>query len=165
MSSENAIYHETLVSYTISILFLLLILIFIWIGLSLPGGFLSFSLASIVVLIIILILIVVGVNFSIMTIKITPEYMIVAFGLFKKVIVWDSIVNYWMDNTPTLTFGGFGIRFARMNGKRVLAYIVEMKKRIGLELQGHTAPIFIFSTKNPDKIIKIIKMKTPKVKP
>ncbi len=162
MVQEKILHREVLVSYTISILFLLIALILFWIGMSLPGGFLAFTLSSTVVLVILIIVTFIGINFSIMYIKITSDYMLVSFGLFKKVIAWESIVNYWIDRTPALTYGGFGIRFARMNGKRVLAYIVEMKERIALELEGHSAPIFVFSTKNPDKILSIIKSKTGK---
>ncbi|ADD08426.1 hypothetical protein [Candidatus Aciduliprofundum boonei] len=162
MAQERILHHEILVSYTIFALFFLIALILFWIGISLPGGFLAFTLSSTVVLAVLIIVIIIGINFSIMYIKITPKYMIVSFGVFKKVIAWESIVNYWIDKTPALTYGGFGIRFARMNGKRVLAYIVEMKERIALELEGHTAPIFVFSTKDPDKILEIIKNKTGK---
>ncbi len=154
------VYEERIVSKVIAITFLLItvlmLILFIYL-LSLPGEGTGWVVLFYLILIVILIFI--GVNFSVFTIRVTPDNLLLYFGIFKKRIDWRAIEKCEIVNIPWTKFGGIGIRISKIEGNMALAYIVEKAPKIILYLRGQKYKMLIFSTKRPDELLNIIKQK------
>ncbi len=98
-----------------------------------------------------------GVNFYGISIKITHQYISVSYGLIKKVYQFDNIEAIRVDNTPAIKYGGAGIRIAKVKGKRTLVFNVIGGPRVVLALNEGRFQEFVFSTRNPDRVIETIK--------
>ena len=154
------VYEEKIFSRVIALIFAAIILfmaaLFIYL-LSLPDGIDGWG--ALFYLIMIIILLFVGINFSILIIRITPDNLILSFGILKKRIAWSDIKSCEIMNIPWTKFGGIGIRYTKLNGKSALAYIVEGATKIALEMKGGKTQILIFSTRNPEEVLNIIRQK------
>ncbi len=104
-----------------------------------------------------LLFLVITINFSRMVIQITPEYVLVKYGISKQKVPWDNIQACYLDKSSALAYGGSGIRIAKVEGKKRIVYSVVGGPRVVLSLkEGHYDEL-VFSTKNPDEVIKVIK--------
>jgi len=154
------VYEEKIFSKVMAFIFgatILFMLALLFYFLSLPDE--DNGIVVLIYLIIILILLFVGINFSILIIRITPDNLLISFGLFKKRIAWGDIKKCEIVNMSWTKFGGIGIRYTKLQGKTVLAYIVEGATKIALEMKGKKPQMFVFSTKNPNEILNIIRQK------
>jgi hypothetical protein len=95
-------------------------------------------------------------NFLILRIKITQEYLSVSFGLFKQIMHWEEINNCYVDEPPAWEFNGYGIRYTRINGRRVQGYVMGSPKVI-ISLNQGKYPHFVFTTRNPQEVCSLIK--------
>ena len=102
----------------------------------------------------------VTVNFSNLSIKMTPRYISVGYGIFKHNIPWENIEDCYLDEASTIRYGGWGIRIGRVKGKWRLVYNVIGGPRVVLSLNKGKFREFVFSTNNPQKVIEIVKQKT-----
>ena len=109
-----------------------------------------------IVLIIVLLLSIFSVNFLILRIKITQEYLSVASGIFKHITPFRDIIDCHVDEDPTLKFNGYGIRYGRFNGERIQGYVMGDPKVI-IALNKGKYRHFVFTTKNPQEVCKLIK--------
>ena len=98
------------------------------------------------------------VNFSKLVIKATPSSLTVAYGVFKRIIPWEDVAGCYEDESTALfSYGGYGIRMGRVNGKTRLVYNVLGGGRVVLELKRGKFNEFVFSTNNPDAVMAVIK--------
>ena len=97
------------------------------------------------------------INFSILKIRMTPGYFSVSYGIIKYSILWENIEDCSLDDVSTFKYGGWGIRMAQVKGKWRLVYNVIGGPRIVLSLKKGRFKEFVFSTKNPEEVIKIVK--------
>jgi hypothetical protein len=97
------------------------------------------------------------INFSRLTIRITPRYISVGYGIIKHSILWENVGDCYLDEASTIRYGGWGIRIAKIKGKWRLVYNVIGSPRIVLSLKRSRFKEFVFSTKNPEEVIKIAK--------
>jgi len=97
------------------------------------------------------------VNFLRLTIKITPQGIRVAFGVFKRVIPWENVNSCHMDRISVVRYGGWGVRIGRVKGRWRLVYNVIGCPRIVVALKEGRFKEFVFSTKNPEKIMEVIR--------
>ena len=70
---------------------------------------------------------------------------------------WENIEDVYVDETPAIKYGGAGIRTARIKGEWVLVYNVIGGPRVVLKLRVGKYKKFVFSTKNPEEVINVIK--------
>ena len=154
------VYEERIVSKVIAIIFLLItvlmLMLFLYL-LSLPGEETGWAILFYLILIVILIFI--GVNFSVFTIRVTPDNLLLYFGIFKKRIDWRVIEKCEIVNIPWTKFGGIGIRISRIEGNMTLAYIVEKAPKVALYLKGQKYKMLVFSTNRPEELLNIIRQK------
>jgi len=108
------------------------------------------------VLIIVILAALFSVNFLILRIKITQEYLSVSCGIFKHKTPWEDINHCHVDEPPTVRFNGYGIRYGRLNGNRVQGYVMGNPKVI-ISLNKGKYNDFIFTTKNPQEVCNLIK--------
>ncbi len=96
-------------------------------------------------------------NFSRLIIRISFQYITVGFGIVKKRIPWEIIEDCEIDKTSVLKCGGAGIRAARIKGEWVLVYNVVGGSRCVLKLKEGRFGKFVFSTKNPEEVVNVIR--------
>lgn len=97
------------------------------------------------------------INFSRLTIRMTTNYIFIVYGIIKHSILWEDVDDCYLDKASTIKYGGWGIRIAKVKGKWRLVYNVVGGPRIVLSLKRGRFKEFVFSTKNPEGVIKIIK--------
>lgn len=95
--------------------------------------------------------------FSQLTIIISKKYIYVGYGFVKKQILLNKIQNCYLDDASAIVYLGFGIRLASYKGKSRLVYNVMNTPRVVLSMKNWKYDEFVFSTKNPEKIMKTIK--------
>ena len=98
-------------------------------------------------------------NFSHINIKITPEHITVSYGIASRRLRWSDINDCYIDDVPAISYGGWGIRIAKVRGKLRLVYNTIGGPRVVLSLSKGKINEFVFSTKNPEVIISMIKQK------
>ncbi|HUU62979.1 MAG TPA: hypothetical protein VMX96_03550 [Dehalococcoidia bacterium] len=95
-------------------------------------------------------------NFNKLAIKVSTQSVTVGFGIFKRVVSWDDIHGCYLDDASAFgSYGGWGIRTAKVKGKWRLVYNVIGSPTVVLELKRGRFREFVFSTKNPDGIMEI----------
>ena len=104
------------------------------------------------------------INFSRLTIRMTPGSISVGYGIIKHSILWENVEDSYLDEASTIRYGGWGIRIAKVKGKWRLVYNVIGGPRIVLSLKRGRFKEFVFSTKNPEEVIKIAKERIGRIK-
>lgn len=99
----------------------------------------------------------VTINFSRLSVEITGESIIVGYGILKEKILLENIEDCYLDKTSAIYYGGWGIRISRINGKWRKVYNTVGEPRVVLLLKAGRFREFVFSTKNPEEIINLIK--------
>jgi hypothetical protein len=107
-----------------------------------------------IILAIVVISILFSTNYIILRTKITQKYLSVSCGLFKHIIQWEDITSCRLDNS--IEFNGYGIRYGRINGERIQGYVMGNSKVL-ISLNKGKYRNFIFTTKNPEEIIMLIR--------
>ncbi len=126
--------------------------------------FVDYHVIDWVLLFVLLVFIVVMYSFRKLNIKMTSDSVIVKYGFGKRTIPWESISNCYLDKTSSIWYGGFGNRMARVNGKWRDVYNVLGYPRVVLSLKSTGFyKEFVFSTKNPEEVMKIINEKIKKI--
>jgi hypothetical protein len=141
----------TIIFLFISLIFLFLILYQVFIG---PLG--NNPAPNWVLTIIFLVFLFLSFNFIRLVIQITPQFIIVGYGIFKHKIALENIEDINRDKSLFIKYGGWGIRFGRSEGKRYMAYTIPEASNVALLIKKGRFRKFIFSTKNPDELINII---------
>ena len=90
-------------------------------------------------------------------IKITPEYILVGYRIINKKIFFENVEDCRLDERSNMRYGGFGIKITRIEGKWVLVYNLLKCPRVVLSLKEGKYKEFVFSTKNPEEVIMIVK--------
>ncbi len=97
--------------------------------------------------------------FSKLSITMTSRSVIVGYGIFTRTIPWETIERCYEDAVSSLRYGGWGIRIGRVKGKWRLVYNVIGGPRVVLSLKSGWFKEFVFSTKNPEQVMKIIRQR------
>jgi len=97
------------------------------------------------------------INFSKLVVQATSKSLTVRYGVFRRVIPWEDVADCYVDESPTIAYGGYGIRIGRVNGKVRLVYNVLGGDRVVLALKKGRFNEFVFSTNNPDAVMDVIK--------
>lgn len=95
-------------------------------------------------------------NFRRLTVEITEDHIAVGFGVLRRVIPWGRVTGVRRDTGSLLSYGGVGWRISRRKGGWVMAFVDFRSPRIVLELQGGRIREFVFSTRDPEKIQRMI---------
>jgi hypothetical protein len=108
-------------------------------------------------LIMFIIFFVLTLNFARLIIRISFQSVTVGYGVIKKRIPMENIQDCEIDKTPAIRYGGAGIRTARVKGEWILVYNVVGGPRCVLRLKEGRFKKFVFSTKNPEEVVNVIK--------
>lgn len=94
------------------------------------------------------------VNFSIMTLRLTPEFLSASFGVLRYTVSWENVESCTQEEAPLWIFG-WGIRFEKSRGKRRLSYTIPQTPQLKFILRDKNFREFIFSTKTPEKVLEL----------
>lgn len=162
----EALYQEKLTSKWITIIFLFFALLFLFfiIYQAFIGPLGNNPAPNWALAIMFLIFLFLTVNFLRLTIQITPQHLVAGYGIFKHKISWDNVESVYPDKSPVLTnYGGWGIRFGKVGGKWRLVYNIPESDRIVMSLKDGKFREFVFSTKNSQEVITLIKEQIDKM--
>ena len=95
-------------------------------------------------------------NFTKLTISISSRAVRVGFGNIRYSLPWSNIAGCHPDTASGLSYGGWGIRIARIEGKWRLGYTVIGASRVVLQLNEGRFSEIAFSTNDPDGICRIV---------
>ncbi|MFH1821045.1 MAG: hypothetical protein ABH852_01175 [Methanobacteriota archaeon] len=98
-----------------------------------------------------------AINFSRLEIRITPESIVVGYGIIKRATPREDIEDCYLDKTSAVSYLGWGIRLTRLGGKWRLVYNIIGSPRLVLLLKKGRFKELAFSTKNPEKVMALIK--------
>jgi len=98
----------------------------------------------------------IGINFSTLRITIDYQDVTVGYGIIKKTIPREKIEKCYLDQTRAILYGGWGIRVGRVKGKWRLIYNTVGDPRVVVVLRNGWYQEFVFSTRNPQEIIKLL---------
>ncbi len=104
----------------------------------------------------ILLFAVIGINFSTLKIAVDYKNVTVGYGMIKNTIPREDIEKCFLDQTNAILYGGWGIRIGRIKGKWRLIYNTVGDPRVVLVLKNRWYKEFVFSTRNPQEIIKLL---------
>ncbi len=156
------LYEEKLSSIWVTIIFLFIALFFLFLILYqvFIGPLGNNPAPNWILTIIFLVFLFLSYNFIRLIIQITPQYLVISYGIIKHKIALDTIEDIKLNESSFIRYGGWGIHFGRSEGKRYIAYTIPGVSNLTLQLNKGRFRKVIFSTKNPDKLINIINEQT-----
>ena len=91
-----------------------------------------------------------------LTIEITPQYIKVAFGIFRQTIPWDNVSGCylaWSSSAPD--YSGWGVSVRRVGGKWRRGFSVSGCNNVVMRKEKGMFKEFAFSTKDPERVMEI----------
>ncbi len=157
--ADEIIYHEKLSSNRTEALFLgltlLFLLLFAWRVAAAGLGFLAC-----VLLFFFLMFLFYSLNYRTLTIRLTPDTLKLAFGLFTWRVPLDNVRDCRLDKLPSLKrLGGAGIHFMTVDGRYRASFNFLEYPRVVLALNTKRGPVqdISFSTRRPEEILRLIR--------
>ena len=158
LKAESPVYRERLTSPRTLAFFLGLVLIFgllfAW-RLSMAG----FDALGIILLCLAVIFLFYVINYRSLVIMITPQSLMLKFGIFKWTEQLDNIATSQIDELPwLLKYGGAGIHFMTVNQRYRASFNFLEYPRVVIALKHKRGLVhdLSFSTQNPEQVIQIL---------
>jgi hypothetical protein len=104
----------------------------------------------------ILLFLAIGINFAALTIRVTVYGISAGYGIICHHIPWGDVVGCRLDEASAARYGGWGIRTGWVNGRKRLVYNIIGAPRVVVEKRQGRFPDFVFSTRNPKGVMKVI---------
>jgi len=151
------IYEERLTSSRTSALFGLLTVLFlalvIWRAVLNDVGFMSIMFLGLF-----LIFLFYSLNYRMLYILLTPEMLILRFGLFNWNVLVDNIRSCSIDESSLWRIGGAGIHFSFFKGSYRAMFNFLEYPRVVLTLKQKRGPVreIAFSTSQPEQVIQLL---------
>ncbi len=98
-------------------------------------------------------------NFRTLRIELSPQAVVVGYGIAKRMIPWEAIERGYRDEVSNLRYGGWGIRIGWVQGKWRLVYNTPGTPRVVLAVNRGWFDEFVFSTRNPDEVLNLIRQR------
>ena len=98
----------------------------------------------------------IGINFAALTIRVTMHGISVSYGIIRHHISWGNVAGCRLDKASAVRYGGWGIRTGWVDGKRRLVYNILGGPRVVVEKRQGNFAEFVFSTRNPEGVMKAI---------
>lgn len=164
---DNATYTEKVSSRRTQLLFVVLALLFLALG-AWRVAATGFNVLAIVLLFLFAIFAFYAVNYQTLIIQLSPELLVLKFGLFKWTTPVENIETCALDDVSLWRIGGAGIHFTPIRGRYRAMFnfleharvVVMLKKKKGLVRD------IAFSTQHPEKVKQLIQAsvaaKTPR---
>lgn len=95
-------------------------------------------------------------NLRRLDIRIDDRGVRVRFGVFRQEYAWGDIISAEADHASWFRYGGWGIRFTRVEGYWRRGYTVIDAPRVVLTVRRGYVRQFAFSTKRPEDVLRVI---------
>jgi hypothetical protein len=96
-------------------------------------------------------------NLITLSIKMTEEFAVVGFGIFRMRVRWEDVRGCDLDRLSSFTSAAnWGVSMGFVGGRWRRMYNVMGYPRVELEMKKGRKSV-VFSTKNPDAVIDVIK--------
>jgi hypothetical protein len=105
----------------------------------------------------ILFFLLIGINFSAIRIQLTDVDVRVSYGVFHKTLRWEEIASCEADDQSALRYGGWGVRFGMIRGKKVLVFNTFGGRRAAFITKLEKSRGLVSSTRNRDELMRIAK--------
>ena len=96
-------------------------------------------------------------NFAWLTIRVTDEEVVIGYGVLRRRVKWEDILDCYPDEASVVRYGGWGIRFGSYKGKRRLIYNTMGTLRVVLRTTSPTFPELVFSTAQPEDVVSRVR--------
>ncbi len=97
------------------------------------------------------------VSFSRFSVVMTTSGIAAGFRVSKGRFGWDEVEECYADEASAMRCGGFGIKGGVYRGRKRLVYSVTGAGRVVLRVRGRKYDEFVFSTRSPDQVMRIIR--------
>lgn len=114
------------------------------------------DIAILIMAIVLAIMATIMLTFGRLSITITGDGVKVGFGRIVKRFPWDAISGCYQDDASAIRYGGYGIKGGKYKGKTRMVFNITNAPRVVLVVKGSKFDEFVFSTKRPDEVIRII---------
>jgi hypothetical protein len=101
----------------------------------------------------------IALNFRKLRIELSPQAVMVSYGIVQRTIPWEAIARCYRDEVSSIRYGGWGIRIGWVQGNWRLVYNTPGAPRVVLALKHGWFGEFVFSTKNPEEVMGIIRQR------
>jgi hypothetical protein len=161
MRPDHPIYEETLYLRVFTALLSGFAAVYLFLAfyqlLNGPGG--DNSLPTWFLLLLGLLFLGIALNFRMLRIELSPRSVVVGYGIAKRRIPWGAIERCYRDEVSSLRYGEWGIRIGWVQGKWRLVYNTPGAPRVVLALNSGWFDEFVFSTRNHDEVLNIIRQR------
>lgn len=97
------------------------------------------------------------VNLTKMKVSVTADSVLASLGLFKFNLSFGNVESVSVIEDPRLLRGGWGVRSRLQKEGWAVSYTVAGYKRLKFSLKNGKYKVFLLSTAEPEKILKIFK--------
>ena len=156
--AEHRIYHERITSNRTTALFAMLALVLLvlcaW-RVSVTGV----DVLAVVLFIFFCFFAFYSINYRALIIELTPESLVLSFGVFTWTTPADNIAGCGLDELPALMrYGGAGIHFMTVRGRYRVSLNFLEHPRVVVALKKPRGPVrdISFSTRRPDDVLRLI---------
>jgi hypothetical protein len=104
-----------------------------------------------------LLFLLIGINCNAIRIHLTEVDVRVSYGVFHKTLLWKDISSCEADDQSALRYGGWGVRFGMIRGKKVLVFNTFGGKRAAFLTKLEKSRGLAVSTRNRDELMRISK--------
>jgi hypothetical protein len=95
-------------------------------------------------------------NFLFISIRLDEEGLSARLGIFRTRARWDQVTGAEMDTLPGSAYGGWGVKGGHIGAEYVQVYSTVAHRRVAVKLSGHKFDKLIFSTRNPDVVLRLV---------
>lgn len=101
-------------------------------------------------------------NYRTLVIHLTPQSLILRFGIFKWTVPLDAIETCSLDRTSLWRIGGAGIHFTSLQGRYRAMFNFLEYPRVVVALREKKGPVrdIAFSTQRPQEVMQLIQEAT-----
>ncbi len=158
MQHEDAVYEERIVVWVFAALLSVVSAVFLYIVLyqALIGPVDERPVPNWFFMLMALLFLALAITFSTLRITLSLRSVVVGYGSIKRTIPWELIERCYVDEVSNLRYGGWGIRIGWVGGKWRLVFNIIGAPRVVLTLKRGRFGEFVFSTRHPDEIVRII---------
>jgi hypothetical protein len=153
--TDRLLYHERISSSRTTALFVVLALFFIaLLNRHRRAG--KFGLAAAAYSSLFCLFLFYSLNFRTLSIRLTPEFLLLTFGIFSWKVPVENIDDWRLDKIPPLMrYGGAGIHFMRIRQRYRASFNFLEYPRVVVALKRNTGLVqdISFSTRRPDEVM------------
>jgi hypothetical protein len=165
--SHHSIYSERISSNRTEALFLALTFLFLWLFIwrltTGNAGILSIIFACFSILFLFY-----SINYRTLIIRLTPQALKLAFGIFTWTMPIDNIASCGIDEIPLFyKYGGAGIHFMMIRKRYRVSFNFLEYPRIVIALKRKVGPVrdISFTTRRPDAVLQLLQNPIPSIQP